>query len=197
MAKTITVSKFQVRICTCGRIHFILQEDIDAALLANKELWLSCGGCGKTSRIGADVERDWLDPEGLIYNMYTIETGVHENYELTAESFETTKTHKGILKVIHSIGKSPVMLTGMKATHYTPAAGRFEDSWYPDFWKIERTDITTDEIFQFIEQWKNDRITVNMDRLLRDLTEEEADCLSSYIIDGLDWTNTKYAYKYR
>lgn len=181
--------KFDVRICSCGRIHFVLNSEIESALELNKEVWLVCGGCGKTYRIGADIERDWCDPERINYMMYTVEA---ENYELTADMFESTDKHKGIFKLIHSSGKRPIMRTGMHATHFVHGCGRFEDSWYPDFWKIERTDITVPEIFQFIEQWRKDRVTVNMNALLNDLTDEEAECLSGYIIEGLNWKGTKF-----
>lgn len=183
--------KYDVRICSCGRIHFVPNKDIDDAIESDRELWLVCGGCGKTTRIGADIEHDWLsdDPEAIAYNMYSFD---HDSYQLTAESFNATDTHKGIYKVIHSVGKRPVMMTGMKATHYFAPAGRFEDNWYPDLYKIERNDITKEEVFQFIEQWNKDRLTVNMNALLRTLTEEECEALSGYAIEGLDWRGTKY-----
>lgn len=183
--------KYDIRICSCGRIHFVLNSEIDAALEADKELWLVCGGCGKTTRIGAEIEHDWTsdDPNKMIYNMYTMND---ESYELTADRFNGNDKHKGIYKVIHSVGERPVMMTGMHATHYFAPAGRFEDSWYPDFWKIQRSDITKEEILQFIKEWEKDRVTVNMHQLLRMLDEEKLEALSAYMIDGLDWTGTKY-----
>lgn len=182
-------TKFDVRICKCGRIHFIPYSEVDAALEQDKELWLVCGGCGTTYRIGSDKGPDWDDPDKIVHMMYTFEA---DGYQLTADMFESSENRKGIAKVIHSLGKRPVMRTGMHATHYTHCCGRFEDSWYPDFWKIERNGITVEEIFQFIEQWKKDRVTVNMNSLLNELTDEEAESLSGYAIEGLDWKGTKF-----
>lgn len=186
--------KYDIRICSCGRIHFVLNSEIDAALEADKELWLVCGGCGRTTRIGAYIEHDWTsdDPNKMIYNMYSFEYGEHKDYELTIDSFAATDNHKGIYKVLHSVGERPVMMTGMHATHYFAPAGRFEDNWYPDFWKIQRTDITKDEILQFIKDWEKDHVTVNMNQLLRMLDEDKLEALSAYMINGLNWVGTKY-----
>lgn len=186
--------KYDVHICGCGRIHFVLNSEIDSALEADKELWLVCGGCGKTTRIGADIEHDWLsdDPEKMTYSMYSFEHGNHEDYELTADSFATTDTHKGIYKVLRSVGERPAMMTGMPANGFDPFSHCFQDNWYPNFWKIERSDITKEEIFQFIEQWKKDHVTVNMGLLLIMLDDDKLDALSCYNIKGLDWVGTRY-----
>lgn len=186
--------KYDVRICGCGRIHFVLNKDIDDAIESDRELWLVCGGCGKTTRIGADIEHDWLsdDPEKMIYNMYSFEHGAHKDYELTVESFAATDNHKGIYKVLRSVGERPVMMTGMHANGFDHFSDYFQDNWYPDFWKIERSDITKEEIFQFIEQWKKDHVTVNMRLLLRTLDDDKLEALSCYHIKGLDWVGTKY-----
>lgn len=189
------MSKLNVRICTCGRIHFIPETEIDAALKADKNFVLVCGGCGRVTSIGADIEADWEDPTKTIYNMYAYPMGQYDDFTLTADNFETVEGHKGIHKVWYSKGKQVMMNTGYYAKCYTPAHGRFEDIWYPDFWKIQRNDITVDEIQQFIKEWENDRITVNMNMLLRELSHDEAEALSHFIISGLDWTGTKYERK--
>lgn len=185
----------QVRICKCGRIHFIKESEITAALEADKNLLVICGGCGKATLIGADKMTDWSDPNKTIYNMYSIQMGKWEDFELTADSFETGKK-KGIHKILYSNGKQVRMESGQYARSFEHGQGRFEDIWYPDFWKIERKDVTVEEIMKFIEEHRRERSTVNMRSLLRDLTEEEAEVLSHCYIKGLNWKGTKWENEY-
>ena len=49
--------KYDVKICNCGRIHFISNKEIDEAIKNKKELLMICGGGGKALSIGA--EEDW------------------------------------------------------------------------------------------------------------------------------------------
>lgn len=184
------IRKYDARICgKCGSIHFVPNSDLDAAIEMDKELWLVCGGCGRTSCIGADKETDWYGGDRIVYNMYCAK---RENYTLTEESFNPSEKTRPVHKVIHSKGIRPVMMTGMHATHYFAPAGRFEDNWYPDMWRVKRNDITPQELIEFIDKWEKDRVTVNMPSLLRVLTDEECEALSAYHIEGLDWTGTKY-----
>lgn len=189
------MSKLNVRICSCGRIHFIPESEIDEALEANKNFVLVCGGCGRVTAIGADIEQDWEDPAITNYNMYAYPMGQHNNFILTAENFETVEGRKGIQKVWYSVGEQVMMQTGYYAKHYDAPNGRFEDIWYPDFWKVQRSNITVEEIQQFIKEWEHDRVTVNMNWLLRTLSDDEAEALSHFYIKGLDWTGTKYERK--
>jgi len=185
------MKNLQARICKCGRIHFIKESEITAALEADKDLLVICGGCGIATRIGGDRQIDWNEPHGIIYNMYSIQMGEYSNFELTANDFETNDK-KGIYKVLYSVGKQVMMETGYYARSYEHGNGRFEDIWYPDFWKIERSDITLEEVFKFIDDFRHERSTVNMRVLLNDLTEEEAEVLSHHLIKGLNWKGTKW-----
>ena len=49
------MSKYDVRICGCGHIHFVPNEMIDEAIDNNKNVLLICGGCGQATMIGADA----------------------------------------------------------------------------------------------------------------------------------------------
>lgn len=180
----------EVRICSCGRIHFVDQDIIHAALEENKIALFICGGCGRATGIGADREPDWLEgTDRAIFNMYSYDAG-GKDFIVDPSSFNDAERTKGIYRIIYSKGKQVCMETGMNANSFFN--GRFLDNWFPDFYKIERTDITVPEIMQFIEAWRKDRETVMMGSLLRDLTDEEATLLARRHIKNLDWTGTKY-----
>lgn len=82
------------------------------------------------------------------------------------------------------------MKTGQYATDYFN--GRFSDRWYPDFYKIQRKDITVKEIMEFIDEYNKNRTTVNMNRFINETSDDILDELSKYMIDGLDWKGTKF-----
>ena len=186
--------KKEVRICHCGRLHFIDFDIIDAALNADKDVLLICGICGKATMIGADRMPDyWTDSDKEVFNMYAYNAG-DEDFTLDASKFENTNSTKGIFKVVYSVGKGVPMMTGSHAGIYT--FGRFEDIWYPDFYKIEHPDVTLQDVHDFIDKWRRNRTTVNMNRLINSLTDDEAELLSRLYIEGLDWKGTKYERKY-
>ena len=179
----------EIRICNCGRIHFINESIIIDALKQDKEVMLICGGCGNATVIGADRYMDEYEPEKEVFDMYSYYAG-NKDFQIDEKSFQPGE-RKEFHKVIYSKGKQVRMMTGMYATAYE--YGKFSDNWFPDFYKIERDGITVEEIMQFIEQWRHDRTTVNMDSLIHDLSEEEAEILSGRWVKGLDWSGTKYA----
>lgn len=85
------------------------------------------------------------------------------------------------------------MKTGQYATDFFN--GRFSDRWYPDFYKIQRKDITVKEIMDFIDEYIHDRTTVNMDRFINETPDDILEELSGYWIEGLNWSGTKYENK--
>lgn len=93
-------------------------------------------------------------------------------------------------EVYYDKGYKVMMNSGMYATDYEN--GRFSDRWYPEFYKIQRSDVTVDEIMEFIEKYHKDRSTVNMNQLISSIPEDVLEELSNYWIEGLDWTGTKY-----
>ena len=182
--------KKELRICSCGRLHFIDFEIIETALNNDKDILLICGRCGKATMIGADRMPDyWTDSDKEVFNMYSYNAG-DENFTLDASKFENTDTTKGIYQVIYSVGKGVPMMTGSYAGAYI--FGRFEDIWYPDFYKIEHPNVTLQEVHDFISEWRHDRMTVNMARLLIEFDDEELEMLSGYRFEGMNWKGTKY-----
>lgn len=184
------MGKYDVRICKCGRIHFIENSLIDEALDQDKNLMFVCGGCGSVLLIGADRETDWNDPSKTHFNLYTFENQ-EEQQVWDATLFAGTDKKKAVSKIFYDKGIQVMMQTGYYAKYFDYGTGRFQDIWYPDFWRIP-DNATVEDYKSFIEQWRKDFVTVNMPNLLRTLTDEQAEALSHYHIEGLDWTGTKY-----
>ena len=88
-----------------------------------------------------------------------------------------------------------MMMTGYYARSFESGIGRFQDIWYPDFWRIPNN-ATAEDYKAFIEKWQKDSVTVNMPNLMRTLTDEQAEALSGYVIEGLDWKGTKFEKKW-
>lgn len=182
--------KYDMRICKCGRIHMVNEDKLEKALENNKNLLLICGGCGDATLIGANVEPDWNDPDKDCYMMYSCEFSSYEDKSITTADFESTEHHKGIEEIVYSHGIKVPMMTGMYATDYNN--GRFSDRWYPDFYKIQRSDITVKEILDFIDEYTNDRTTVNMNRFINETPEDMLEEISQYTINGFNWKGTKW-----
>lgn len=182
--------KYDMRICKCGRIHMVNEQKLEKALKNNKNLLLVCGGCGYATLIGADVEPDWNESEKDCYMMYSSEFSSYENRSIVVADFESTEHHKGIEEIIYSHGIKVPMMTGMYATDY--ANGKFFDRWYPDFYKIQRSDITVKEIMDFIDEYTHNRTTVNMDKFIYETPEDMLEEISHYHIEGFNWKGTKW-----
>lgn len=124
------------------------------------------------------------------YMMYSGDFSAYENKSITVSDFESTENHKGIEEIIYSHGIKVPMMTGQYATDYYN--GRFSDRWYPDFYKIQRNDITVKEIMDFIDEYTNDRTTVNMNRFIHETPEDILEEISHYSVDGFNWKGTKW-----
>ena len=189
MKKNKNKSHMQMRICSCGRIHFFDGKHIDDAISADKELLFICGGCGRATRIGADDWTGYYDDNEKCYAMY--QQDINKDTVLTADIFEKAENRKAFTEILYSQGKKVMMMTGYYAKAYSNS--EFEDIWYPDFWRLEKPDLTIPEVMDFIKENRTNRKLVNMNALLRDFTEEEVKYLhSSCHIKGMDWSKTKY-----
>ena len=186
----VIMRKYDMRICKCGRIHMIEMDKLYEALHNNKNLLLICAGCGKATNIGADIEPDYIDPSKDCYNMYSFEFSNYKDAEIKAEDFETSENHKGIQEIIYSHGHKVPMMTGMYATDYN--GGRFSDRWYPDFYKIQRNNVTIEEIMKFIDEYTHDRTTVNMSRFIYETPDDILEEISHYHIPGFNFKGTRY-----
>ena len=182
--------KYDMRICKCGRIHMIEGEKLERALEKDKNILLICAGCGAATVVGADIEPDWNDPEKECYMMYSGDFSAYDDKEISVSDFTSTENHKGIETIIYSHGIKVPMKTGQYATDYFN--GQFSDCWYPDFYKIQRNDVTVEEIMNFINEYKHDRRTVNMQRFINETPDDMLEEISNYMIEGLNWKGTKW-----
>lgn len=184
--------KYNMNICNCGRIHMIENEKLDKALKNNKNLLVICGGCGHAFLLGADIVHDWLDPDpdSTVYMMYSRTFSPYKDATVITDNFKTSEEYKGIEEIIYSHGLKVPMMTGSYARNYTN--GIFYDIYCPDFYKIRKKDITVNEIMSFIDEFNERRQTVNMNIFINETPEDMLKEISSYYIEGFDWSGTKY-----
>lgn len=182
--------EYDMKICKCGRIHMVPDDKVEKALEANKNLLLVCAGCGAATLIGANIDLDWNEADKDCYMMYSGDFSSHRDVSIHASDFDKTEDSKGIEEIYYSHGLKVPMMTGQYATDYFN--GRFSDRWYPDFYKIQRKDITVEEIMKFIDEYTHDRTTVNMSRFIQQTPEDMLNKISDYMIEGFDWKGTKF-----
>lgn len=193
-----SMRKLEARICKCGRIHFYSTELLQSLLEAEKELVLICSKCGNVTRIGADIEPAvWYDEdadtEAVMFNMYAMHS---ENEEIGAEDFNQeimNENHKRTIgKILINEGVPVYMGTGYTADYYGPNG--FAD--YGSNFERNKNYITIEELERDWDEYDKRRRKVQMQALLRSLTDEQAEALSCYSIKNLDWSNTKWETKY-
>lgn len=197
MTKTKTVkwdSEYEIRICQCGHIHFIPHKKVATALRRHKELLLICGSCGEATRIGADEEPDFYDESnsGIIYNMYSQSLNpnrINDAISITPRSFKTISgIQKGFNEIFYSAGIKVPMMSGQYAQMYNFYGEYFLDIWFPDWYKIERADVTLEEVKSFIETSKTESQKVNMDRFVSETDDKYLQYLARTTIKAFDWT---------
>ena len=174
--------KYDIRICKCGRIHAITDEKIEKTLEDDKNFLLICAACGNATLIGANIVHD-PDLSKDCYEMYAGDFSSYEDKVINTDTFKGNEKEKAVGEILYSHGIKVPMKTGQYATDYFN--GRFFDRWYPDFYKIQRKDITVKEIMDFIDEYAHDRTTVNMNRFINETPDDVLDELSNYLIDGL------------
>ena len=182
--------KYDIRICKCGRIHAVSNKKIEKALENNKNFLLICAACGNAVLIGANVTPDWVDPSRDCYEMYAGSFSPYKDKTINEDTFKGNEKEKAVEEILYSHGFKVPMKTGQYATDYFN--GRFSDRWYPDFYKIQRNDITAKEIMDFIDEYTHDRTTVSMNRFINETPDDVLEELSNYYIKGLDWKGTKF-----
>lgn len=198
-------NKYQIRVCSCGTIHFIPEDKIDKALEENKNLLWLCGNCGQGTIIGGDEEPndfdDSPDAPDTIYSMYSVDfnpNGMHEFIEIQPSSFEQREGDKGLSEIFYSRGIKVPMKTGYNARYYNHANRYFMDTWAPDWYKIERKDITLPAIVEFIEDYRKECREISMPLFIRQTDEKYLKLLASNInFTEFNWTGTKYEELYR
>lgn len=119
--KELKMTKYDVRFCKCGRVHFIENEKLEKVCSENeKEILFICNHCGASSIIGLE---DYMD--GKAWYSYSV-----TNTEISDVS--------RIGLIIASRGEMIIMQTGSFATYLS--GGLFIDSDTP-----KPDEITTNE----------------------------------------------------
>ena len=182
--------KYDMRICSCGRIHMIPMDKVNNAIEKNKNLLYICGGCGNASIIGADIEPDWYEKDKLCYNMYSSKVFEYKDGSINVEDFTEHDNKKAISEIFYSHGIRVPMMTGEYARSYF--YGTFADMWYPNFYEVQRSDTTVEEFRQFINDFTINQTVVNMNRFINETPKEYLEEISSYLIEAFNWKGTKY-----
>lgn len=193
------MNQYEIRICSCGTIHFIPNEKVEKALQEEKNLLWICGTCGQGTYIGGDKEPNiWDDspdaPE-FCYNMYSTSlnpNSIHDSISITKETFDGTDKEKGISEIFYSPGIKVPMKSGSNARMYNSANQYFLDIWWPDWYKVERNDFTREDILNFIKEYKKDCQTINMSLFIHQTPEHLLKILAQCYMPEFDWTGTPY-----
>ena len=168
------MDKYDCRFFPNGRVAFILKEDIDAAILARKEILVICNSWsgGYAKAIGANVMPNWDFQNGTHTEMYS--------YEVKDREFTTEELQK-FYKVIITSGEKIMMKSGNEATFNH--GNKFVD--YGTKKPCDISDIRWDELVR----------TVDAQSTICFIDDDEkAECLSNYYC-GIDWTGTKFERK--
>lgn len=120
------MNKYTVHFCRCGHIHFILREDFENAIHANKCLITVCTHCGEMHIEGADYvdSHDACGIEGADYDYWSTTTSTPQ--ELTEFSYGKIP----IYKIIFSSGKEVPMMNGFPADHYIRSCLSMSHAFY-------------------------------------------------------------------
>lgn len=182
--------KYDMRFCKCGSVLPVDVDSVEKAVTSGSLLGYICSRCGQIRYIGAD---EGLDYDGKrCYDMFSFD-GKDESFDIDENFFKVnTQTKRPVYKMVYVKAIRIPMKTGGYATY--SAGDYFCDGTRPDFYKL-KSNATAQEIRDFIEQWDKDSSTVNMNRLVRENTDEILNELSGYVVKAFDWKGTKYERK--
>jgi len=184
----------ELRICSCGCIHFIDSDVIENAITNEKNVLFICGQCGRATVIGADkYANPYMKDENdspVMYDMYSYEASKNFAIDCTAFEKQGNDFHKPIYQILYDKGHVVFMETGYRATNYSSCSG-FSDTSYPDF--LYRLSFESAEQLRTLrDEYDSKRTSVRMNSLIRDLSDEENELLSKSYVKGIDYTGTKW-----
>lgn len=187
--------KYYINFCNCGTIHAIDKDKLYEDLDKEKSTVLICANCGAATIIGADIfyEQDEITGKEIkSFYMYCRDLSPCEDMEITSETFqnESLSMYHPAARIIYSHGHRVPMKTDNYANSFF--AEKFSDMIYPDFYKIQKKDITVDEIMNFINDFNEERTTVNMERFIRETPHDVLEEISGFCIKGLNWAGTEF-----
>jgi len=160
--------KYEVKFCSCGRVHFINIEKLNKAIEIEKEILVVCNNCGNSFVEGAD-KQEYDGEEG--YMMYSY----------SKRDTEINDTSK-IDSIVFTSGEKVKMMTGGEATFF--GNGTFID------WETKKPDNVTDE------EWEVTRKTVNVQHTINWIRDDNKLSHMSNYVTGIDWKGTKFEKKW-
>lgn len=159
------MSKYDVKFCSCGRVHFIDNEKVSKAITNSKEVLVICNNCGNSFVIGADKQYDdTLDED--CYMMYSRSLRDTELNDLT-----------NIYSIVFTAGEQVRMMTGGEA--------RYHGNGFIDWYTKKPDDVSENE-------WDKVRKTVNTQHTINWIRNDEKLKEMSHYLVGIDWSGTKY-----
>lgn len=182
--------KYDMRFCKCGSVLPIEFDSIEKAVRKGSLIGYICSRCGQIRYIGADEDIDY--DGNPCYNMFSFD-GKDESFDIDENFFKVnTQTKRPVYKMIYVKAIRIPMKTGGYATYLS--GDHFYDGTRPDFYRLG-SNASAQEIIEFIKDWDRDSSTVNMDRLIRENTDEILTELSGYLTSAFNWKGTKYERK--
>jgi len=163
------MKKYDVRFCSCGRVHFIDQEKINNAIENEKQVLVICNNCGNSFVVGADKQED--EDGETYYMMYSLDM---RNTELSGMS--------KIDYIVFTAGEQIRMMTGGEATYH--GSGIFID------WETNKPEDLT------LEEWEKLRKQVNVFSTINWIKDDNKLEEMSHYLSGIDWKGTKYEKSY-
>ena len=183
--------EYDVRICKCGRIHFLDWDKIKKAIDNNRVYGYICGGCGTIRAIGADKFYDEYEGKEC-YDMFSYD---FEEETISTSNFFDNNGNRPFDEFCYSKGIRVPMNTGSYAR--AQFNNQFTDIWYPDFHSVLKKSSTKEEIVEFINKFLKDANTVNMNRLIAEIGDDDkCEVLSHYAIKAFNWKGTKWETEY-
>lgn len=191
--------KYEIKICHCGRIHFIPQRQITRALRDNKELLILCTNCGSNWIIGGDEIHDGYYGDG--YMMYTNSFSHKKGQmiEIDRTTFKTNPKGKLLRKIILSDGYPVRMNTGHDANMFF--GNRFSDEREPYFFDMHLRDMrptseTLDSLVRHYQKHKLKKYAVDMAAMIAGsgMSDNQLMQISYLAIDSFNWEDLPYGY---
>jgi len=169
------MSKYtKLHFCSCGTVHELDDEVISQAIMERKDVLYICARCGNAVLFGGDIVHDFDNPGTKCIDFYAKNYSMYKDAIITADTFK----EENIYKIIYSRGHKIPMMTGNYAN--SQSGGVFSDTVYPDFYKIQRKDVTVEEIMHFINEFNINRHKINMNRLINENSKEFVDIFKGY-----------------
>lgn len=187
------MNKFDVRVCSCGRIHLVPWTKIENAIHDQKDFLLVCSNCGLVTVIGADYRSEGAYGfEAPCYDMYSYD--IRKPFSITSDM--TTPSGNNIAEIFFDRGIGVPMCSGEYATEYNHFVG-FTDTTYWYSHELDNVSISAQAMRNILEKHNTDRTTVDMNRFIHENNEETLNAVSTKLFRGLDdWEGTPYQHDF-